>query len=563
MRAVSGWIGLFVLLAGMPALLGGGAPQPVAAEVANLIKNPDFETRGVGSGPANYQLSGDVEYRFLGNPRRDFSSWGVALQSGKDLNGDGVIAGSVAQTVTGLDARQGRWFRFSFRGMPQDNFAVAHDNLEMKVEFFGGQGKISYDLVTKKIYPLIELDRKNLSVNGDRKMGGAAVWRTYEFEFHLPFPQVDQVKVGVGFRNGAGLSPGNAAFYVDDFSLVRIADPASPTGAFITPATAKPAERVPLGTPLPLGGRWYYDAKLGETIVPKIFDYTNAARLLYHDARWSAPFEGNMTAWLRAGFLDLQGNLVTADRFVPDNVTVSFDEKYMIVHAHNLPNHPTARFPEIGFGNPSHIQEENNTYYIPLNPQVNPNHVATTLNNSNHALNMGPIGIAINGVVFFNPFDANSMDASDLMDRCCGHPNPMNQYHYHKYPICVKSPWADEGTEHSPIIGWAFDGFPVYGPYASAGVMAKDVTGDYALNDFNMHYDKDRGWHYQVTPGKFPYIIGGYWGVVETRNLKHLRGPPGGFGGGPGGNGRRGPPPEGFGPGPDDGGDDGPGDGPP
>jgi hypothetical protein len=133
--------------------------------------------------------------------------------------------------------------------------------------------------------------------------------------------------------------------------------------------------------------------------------------------------------------------------------------------------------------------------------------------------------VAINGVVFFNPFDAGMMDATDFMDRCCGHPNQDGQYHYHKYPVCVNSPWDDGGTDHSPLIGWAFDGFPIYGPYESKGVMAKDLTGEEALNNFNVQWDKDRGWHYHVTPGKFPYIIGGYWGYVDRRDFPPHRGP--------------------------------------
>ena len=138
------------------------------------------------------------------------------------------------------------------------------------------------------------------------------------------------------------------------------------------------------------------------------------------------------------------------------------------------------------------------------------------------ALPMGAIGIAINGVVFYNPFDAGMEDATDLMDRCCGHPSPDNRYHYHKYPVCVKSPFVDDGDEHSPLIGWAFDGFPIYGPYEAKGVMAKDAE-DNPLNEFNVHHDEVRGWHYHVTPGKFPYVIGGYWGEVDPRNLR--RGP--------------------------------------
>ena len=114
-------------------------------------------------------------------------------------------------------------------------------------------------------------------------------------------------------------------------------------------------------------------------------------------------------------------------------------------------------------------------------------------------------------------------------------------YHYHKYPICLNSPWADEGKEHSPLIGWAFDGYPIYGPYVRAGLLAKDAGGADALNAFNMHFDSERGWHYQVTPGKFPYIIGGYWGTADPRDVSH-RGPPGGGMSGPFGGGFGGPP---------------------
>ncbi len=79
--------------------------------------------------------------------------------------------------------------------------------------------------------------------------------------------------------------------------------------------------------------------------------------------------------------------------------------------------------------------------------------------------------------------------------------------------------WADDGAEHSPLIGFAFDGFPVFGPYEAAGELAKDSKGN-ALNEFNLHKDEARGWHYHVTPGKFPHIIGGYWGEVESRNRR-------------------------------------------
>ena len=66
-------------------------------------------------------------------------------------------------------------------------------------------------------------------------------------------------------------------------------------------------------------------------------------------------------------------------------------------------------------------------------------------------------------------------------------------------------------------IGFAFDGFPVYGPYEAAGELAKDSKAR-PLNAFNLHEDDDRGPHYHVTPGKFPHLIGGFWGEFESKN---------------------------------------------
>ncbi len=47
-------------------------------------------------------------------------------------------------------------------------------------------------------------------------------------------------------------------------------------------------------------------------------------------------------------------------------------------------------------------------------------------------------------------------------------------------------------------------------------LMARDDTR-HALYAFNMHQDAERGWHYHVTPGKFPYMIGGFAGAADPR----------------------------------------------
>ena len=501
--------------------------------------------------PAGYTTSGGVSFGYLGDRHRDNSEAGFILQSGG--------SGSVSTTISNLDAKKQKWYRFTFRGLAGDGFVVGPNDLMMKVAFFGDHGRTSYDEKGKPLYSQIETARRDLSVNGKFKANGAEVWQTYAMVFSLPFPQVDTVKLSVDFKNGRG-DGRDSVFFVSELALTPIAAPASDF-----PSTTQPASTVALDHLLPIGGRWFYAANAGETGIPKKFDATNADRLIYHDNTCSAPFAGNMSAYLRPGMKDAGGNVVSQFTLLKDNVTVAFDTANgggsMIVHSHNIPNHPVGVFPEPGFGNPSYIAVQNETYYFPLNPQENPQHRITDESNGNRALHMGPIGIAVNGVVFFNPFDMGNTDATNLMDRCCGHPNQDDQYHYHKYPICMNSPWSDEGQAHSPLIGFAFDGYPVYGPYESKDTMAMNVVGEHALNGFNMHYDAERGWHYHVTPGKFPYLIGGFWGVEDPRNRPQRHGPPNGGGGngrpgmtrgrGPGGRGQGG------------GGPGGPADGPP
>jgi len=530
------------------------------AEDPNLIKNGGFEEAGdTAAQAAGFIFEGDARRVFTGQKGRETGSMGAVLAPAEDTNGDGQFSGAIVTEVKNLKPGEGRWYSFRIRGLPEANFTLngEHD-LYMKVEYFADGGKESLDGVVKYLWPLIQQRRKDLDPNGIAKRKGAAVWQDYELQFKLPFPNVDTLRLSVGYRNGAGGNGKEAAFLVDDFCLERIPPPKEYEQALAAAeANAKEVKLQAGSTLVHLGGRWYYEQLKDEAELPKVFTATQAERLYYKSARLETPFAGNMSAWLRAGNLDLKGAKVKEDTFVADSVTVSFTKEFMVIKAKNIPNHPTAVFPGY-LGNPNSIQEQNRTYKFPLDPQPDPNAKSMTAKNGNRALNMGPIGVAANGVVFYNPYDAGLEEALDIMDRCCGHPSPDGMYHYHKYPVCVRSPWADEGQEHSPLIGFAFDGFPIYGPYEKKDLLAKD-DAENPLNAFNIHFDKERGWHYHVTPGKYPYIIGGYYGTVEASNLDR-RGPRNANGGGP--NGGAGGPPEGRGP-PPFGPDGGPPPGPP
>ena len=412
---------------------------------------------------------------------------------------------------TPVDAKAGRWFRASVRGNPDPNLVLPADGLTLRADFFAGDKPL--DGVTKPLAPLVEQARRDLGPNGNGRTDGASAWQTFQLDVRLPFAEIDRVRVGVTLAGGSG-----GAFRVDEIALTPIPDPGTgPKSPAATPA-------VDAKELVSLGGRWLYRPLPGEAFDPNNLTVTaaNAGRLFYRDDRLTNPFAENMTAVLRAGFKDRAGKVVEEDRPVPDSVTLTFTGKaWWTVRTKNLPNHPTGTFPQRR-GNPSFIREQDQAFRLPLDPKPNPTAEAMDPLNATRALPMGPTGVAVNGVVFFNPFDADGADAHDLMDKCCGHPAPGDQYHYHKYPVCVKTPWADAGDRHSPVIGWAFDGFPVYGPYEAAGTLAMH-SKENPLTAFNGHSDPERGWHYHVTPGRFPYIIGGYWGTAERAGRRKGR----------------------------------------
>ena len=503
-----------------------------------LILSPCWQAAAMDK--KNFRIEGDVEFSDLSRLADEAVGQGFRRCSGHDVDGICKQEGSISQTFDKISPKQGRWYSLRIRGLAQEGFAVDKSDLYLKVAFSGKQAGDDLDFIKKKIHGQVQRERKDLKDEGTNRNLGSATWRQYELTFRTPFPEVDQIVATVAFANGKGKGA-KAGFWIDDFEMVSISAPAEYVAPGKPKAITQPSD---LKSLVPLGGRWYYDPQGEARKAPARFDRANSDRLFYLTDRLEAPFADNLDSWLKPGWLDGQGDMVTKAVYVPDSVVITVTKEHIVMKSKNLPNHPTAHFPDYDRkidGNPNYVAEQNLTFYLPLVPKKNPRAVAMDKRNTNRALPGGPIGVAANGVVFYNPFDhIAEADAVWRLDRCCGHPSPNSQYHYHKYPVCVKSPWADDGEGHSPVIGFAFDGYPVYGPYESKGVLAKN-SKDNPLNDFNVHQDEKRGWHYHVTPGQYPHVIGGYWGVMEEKN-RRARGPrPGGPGGRPGGRPGRGP----------------------
>jgi hypothetical protein len=144
----------------------------------------------------------------------------------------------------------------------------------------------------------------------------------------------------------------------------------------------------------------------------------------------------------------------------------------------------------------------------------------------------GPIGIARNGVVYFNQYNGagGALDELEInnADQYLGHPTPTNagaQYHYHYEPKYLTTKFGN-----SAFLGFLLDGFPVYGPEENGVKITTDMLDAYhghisATED----YPNDKIYHYHVvssTSSVFdilklaaPYINGGkYYGTKGTVN---------------------------------------------
>ena len=100
----------------------------------------------------------------------------------------------------------------------------------------------------------------------------------------------------------------------------------------------------------------------------------------------------------------------------------------------------------------------------------------------------------------------------DSNQRGCHSSQGSNSYHCHSAPTCLLQQLGQAANAHSPQIGWASDGFPLYGPYGKGGVAMKTctVTGgkfgtDVCTNDDGGYYGELAG----VDSYKFRYYIQG------------------------------------------------------
>jgi hypothetical protein len=217
-----------------------------------------------------------------------------------------------------------------------------------------------------------------------------------------------------------------------------------------------------------------------------------------------------ISAWLQnttniMGRHYVSGNSTPINDNVQANVqTVQYSSSWVYVSTKGIPAYITGPFLD---GNPSLASSQNAIFKFPLSPVQNTGTPTST--------NSGNIGVFINGVALFDYRDGVSWKNStstiaggplggtgdgiwnrdaivaELQGFDCskGHP-AMGNYHHHQNPsaynldlvvistICnlyvSDGLYVIDSTQHSPLIGFAYDGFPIYGAY---GYKNADGTG--------------------------------------------------------------------------------------
>ncbi len=159
-----------------------------------------------------------------------------------------------------------------------------------------------------------------------------------------------------------------------------------------------------------------------------------------------------------------------------DVLTVCYDDDYVYVESEGMTN-------DMGqFTNPGVPTAQGFGFKFPRNP--------TAGSGSEEAPDVAGIGVLINGIMMFGLSDGTSYDSGSNSNSQMGqgvwvgdaywsegktldtafaaHPQQAGIYHSHATPFRL---YEDPGSSHSPIVGFANDGYPVYGPFGYTSAM--------------------------------------------------------------------------------------------
>lgn len=231
--------------------------------------------------------------------------------------------------------------------------------------------------------------------------------------------------------------------------------------------------------------------------------------------------------WIRAdGTFDLTAK-ATVDGSVtwPSQLTMRLEGGRRIFATNDLPGHPTGTFPIAATDdayqydrNPNHIAAQKIEVSLPANPALAASPTCVP----------GAIGILVTGSVLFNALDAPGRDAvaHETQDGCQGHPEISGRYHYHSVTTCLPDATGKDG--HSALVGYALDGFGIFGRHGVGGQELSSADLDEChghVHEIDWDGKRVAMYHYHATLD-FPYTVGCMRGSYERSDVMAISGPP-------------------------------------
>ena len=263
--------------------------------------------------------------------------------------------------------------------------------------------------------------------------------------------------------------------------------------------TPEPAGLLPLG-----------DGKVSTS--PRV-GYVFACQTVFRGApAGSAPWISG-TSWDPAAKPVVQGAADWPDA----QLTITREGASRVVRTNNLPTHTTGTFPiartDPAFaydGNPNPIRAQEVLLRLTAAPQAAA---------APGCVPQGLIGVTLSGAALYNALDVDGRDAAahEVQDTCSGHPQAQGQYHYHSYSPCLGGDAGKRG-QHSDLVGYALDGFGVYGPFGEGGARLTNADLDVCHgHTHSVAWDGAAAtlYHYHVT-AEYPYSIGCFRGTPAT-----------------------------------------------
>ncbi len=252
-------------------------------------------------------------------------------------------------------------------------------------------------------------------------------------------------------------------------------------------------------------------------------------------------------------------NDIARDLLFVGDLQISVENDKCIFSTNAIPNHD---FNDGGNRFPNNVSEQSDRYEITVTPQFATDTTPLTLRIDNaimlngvkvDLLAAGCFGIA-NGKTGCNDintpwrYDPMHLPNGFNVDSHNAHSQADGTYHYHGSPLAL---FAQDPSKVSPVVGFAADGFPIYGSYIEINGVIRKATSSYRLKQglrpsdngqpggtydgsFRDDYEYIEGlgdldecnglvvnnsYAYYITDG-FPYIIGCFKGTVDDSFLK-------------------------------------------